>query len=149
MIHLPHLETNVTVACENRCIACNHFVPLQVGRFKSSMVNPADFATDLFHFGRLAHADAWAAIGGEPTLHPGLVDILRIARPIVFDQPHYREWLGEHADYVPEVEADVLKPLLAEILSTPPRPVTATERADVLSLCNWEALCGQFWEAVL
>lgn len=80
MINLAHLETNVTIACENRCISCNHFVSIQAHRFKSSMVDPADLAVDLFHFGRVAHVDAWAAIGGEPTLHPRLVEILRVAR---------------------------------------------------------------------
>jgi len=80
MIRLPHLETNVTIACQHRCIACNHFVPLQTHRFKESMLDPGTLARDLTHFGRVAHVDAWAAIGGEPLLHPELVDLLAIAR---------------------------------------------------------------------
>ncbi len=80
MIHLPHLETNVFIGCQNRCIACNHFVPLQVDRVKGSMVMPADLAEDLAAFGRLAHVEGYALIGGEPTLHPLLVDLMRVAR---------------------------------------------------------------------
>jgi GTP 3',8-cyclase len=80
MIALPHLETNVTVACQNRCIACNHFVPLQVRRFKASMMDPAVLERDLRNMARISHAEAWAAIGGEPTLHPELPALLRVAR---------------------------------------------------------------------
>lgn len=80
MIWLPHLETNVTVACQKRCVACNHFVPLQVRRFKQSMIPPEVLARDLRNFGRIAHTGAWAAIGGEPLLHPELPELLRIAK---------------------------------------------------------------------
>lgn len=80
MIRIPHLETNVTVACENRCAGCNHFVPMQVNRFKHSMILPSVLHRDLRNFGRIAHAEAWAAIGGEPTLHPELPLLLQIAK---------------------------------------------------------------------
>jgi hypothetical protein len=80
MIHLPHLETNITVACQNRCIACNHFVPMQVDRFKTSMMPVSVLEQDLRRFARLAHADGYALIGGEPTLHPSLVDLMHVAR---------------------------------------------------------------------
>lgn len=80
MIHLPHLESNVTIACQLRCVSCNHFVALQVPRFKSSMLPPEILERDLSYFSRVAHVDGYAMIGGEPTLHPQLVDLLRIAR---------------------------------------------------------------------
>lgn len=79
MIHLPHLETNVTIACTRRCTHCNHFVPAQVDRFKSSMVEPGAFQDDLLRFARIAHADAFALIGGEPTLHPNIDNLIAIA----------------------------------------------------------------------
>lgn len=80
MIRLPHLETNVTVACQNRCVSCNHFVPVQTHRIKESMLDPAVLERDMHHFGRVAHSDAWAAIGGEPLMHPKLVELLRVVR---------------------------------------------------------------------
>lgn len=79
MIHLPHLETNVTAACQNRCIACNHFVPLQVASFKASMISVEQMYRDLEHFRRFVHVDAYGMLGGEPTLHPELPELLRIA----------------------------------------------------------------------
>jgi hypothetical protein len=79
MIRLPHLETNVTAACQNRCIACNHFVPLQVPMFKASMLTPQQMQRDLDIFKRFVHVDAYGMLGGEPTLNPHLPALVRIA----------------------------------------------------------------------
>lgn len=80
MIRLDHLESNVTVACQLRCVSCNHFTSIQAARFKASMMPPEILERDLAHFGRVAHVDRWAAIGGEPLLNPRLVEILQVAR---------------------------------------------------------------------
>jgi cyclic pyranopterin phosphate synthase len=77
---IEHLETNLTAACQNRCANCNHFVPLQADDFKATFADPDQFAADLEHFGRVAKARVWAAIGGEPLLHPRLVEFLKIAK---------------------------------------------------------------------
>lgn len=76
MITLEHVETNVTLACQNVCVGCNHFVPMQPG----IMADPAQIERDLYHLGKIAHVTRWAAIGGEPTLNRRLPDILKIAR---------------------------------------------------------------------
>jgi GTP 3',8-cyclase len=80
VITIEHVETNLTVACQNRCIACNHLVAIQSHDFKSTMAAPAVFARDLANLGRIARVAVWAAIGGEPLLHPDLVEFLRIAK---------------------------------------------------------------------
>jgi organic radical activating enzyme len=80
VIHLPHLETNVTAACQNRCIACNHFVPMQVPLFKSSMIATEQMERDLRIFSKFVHVDAYGMLGGEPTLHPNLPALIQIAR---------------------------------------------------------------------
>jgi len=80
MIHLPHLETNVTAACQNRCVACNHFVPLQISQFKQSMIAPEQMKRDLSIFSKLVHVDAYGMLGGEPTLHPRIAELITIAR---------------------------------------------------------------------
>lgn len=80
MINIPHLETNITISCQNRCIACNHFVPMQVGRFKASMMPPEVLKQDLTNLARICHAGAFALIGGEPTLHRELEAMAMIAQ---------------------------------------------------------------------
>ena len=80
MLTIPHLETNCTAACQNRCISCNHFVPMDVPNVKASMARPEQMERDLRLLGRVLHADAYGMLGGEPTLHPQLVDLLNVAR---------------------------------------------------------------------
>lgn len=71
------------------------------------------------------------------------------ARPVAFDAPHYRAWLQDSADYIPELSADELVPLLADLFSQPARPVSESERAAVLERCNWQTLAAGFWERAL
>lgn len=44
------------------------------------MVRPEDVERDLSHFVKVATADAYAMIGGEPTMNPRLTEILWVAR---------------------------------------------------------------------
>jgi cyclic pyranopterin phosphate synthase len=76
MIRLPHSEYNITTACQNSCVACNHFNPLQERWHKDPEVVKHDFelAAKLLHFHDMC------IIGGEPTLHPRLLEILDITR---------------------------------------------------------------------
>lgn len=82
MMTLPHLETNITIACNNSCVACNHFVPLQRKQARASMVTPEGLLSDLTNLGRVARAAKYAFIGGEPTLHPGLRQMVDVARAV-------------------------------------------------------------------
>jgi hypothetical protein len=92
MVHIPHLETNVTIACTRRCIACNHFVPMQVDRVKASMITTEALRDDLLNFSRIARTDAWAAIGGEPLLHPKLEYLLMTARSCLAPGTRIEVW---------------------------------------------------------
>jgi hypothetical protein len=78
-LRIPHLETDITQACQLSCVGCNHSVPLwrKHGPWRA---DPAQVEADLGHLATILHADRWGALGGEPLLHRGLVDILRIAR---------------------------------------------------------------------
>jgi len=81
MIHIPHLETNVTSACQLRCAHCNHFVAMDAeARPRPFMLDPEIFARDLANFGRLVHADKFGFLGGEPLLHPKLPYLIEIAK---------------------------------------------------------------------
>lgn len=74
MIHRPHGESNVTLLCQNRCVGCNHFIPLQEPWF----VAPEELARDLNMAARIIHFDRYNLVGGEPTLHPRILDLLQI-----------------------------------------------------------------------
>jgi hypothetical protein len=80
MIRLEHLETDVIASCQLSCVSCNAFVPLQRAVAASFLVTPEELAEDLQHFGQVAHVDRYALIGGEPTLHPRLLELLMVAR---------------------------------------------------------------------
>lgn len=74
---LDHLETNVTLACQLKCVGCNHYTPL---RKSSEKADPEQIGRDLTALGKVARTAIWAALGGEPLLHPQLVDILDTVR---------------------------------------------------------------------
>ncbi len=79
MIRIPHLETDVTTACQLSCVACNHHVPLwrKAGPKHASV---DQVAADLNALAKILHADVWGALGGEPLLNPKLVELLHIAK---------------------------------------------------------------------
>lgn len=76
MIYLPHLETNVTGACQNRCVSCNHFVPLD----DPWMLDPDTLRRDTSRLSQFVHVGAYGMLGGEPTLHPKLHELVKIAK---------------------------------------------------------------------
>lgn len=76
MVIFPHGETNVTLACQNNCVSCNHFIPLQDPWF----IQPEDLKWDLDMAANLMHYDVYNLVGGEPTLHPQIVELLQIVK---------------------------------------------------------------------
>lgn len=72
------------------------------------------------------------------------------ARPIVFDAPHYRHWLGDHACYLTETDDPVrLIEDLRQVLSTDPVLVTSDERDWLRETFHWKTLAQGFWERAL
>ena len=81
MIRIPHLETDITQACQLSCVGCNHSVPLwRTVKGGPWAADPQQVYEDLNHLAGFLHADRWGALGGEPLLHSKLVEILLIAR---------------------------------------------------------------------
>jgi hypothetical protein len=80
---------------------------------------------------------------------PALEGLLCGARPVAFDREHYRHWLGEHAEYVPEGTAPEVTAALLELFGRKPRPVRAAERDAVVARFAWPALAAAFWERAL
>jgi hypothetical protein len=57
-------------------LGCNHFVALT----KPTFAKPAQIEHDLTRLSKIAHVERWAVLGGEPLLHPDLLEILEICR---------------------------------------------------------------------
>lgn len=76
MINFLHGESNICFVCQNSCVSCNHFAPIR----ESWYALPADIDCDLNLAARVMHFKQYALIGGEPTLHPKLLEIIDIIR---------------------------------------------------------------------
>ena len=74
MIFRSHGESNITLTCQNRCVGCNHFIPMQEPWF----VEPEQVENDLNTAADIVHFEVYNLVGGEPTLHPQLVELLQI-----------------------------------------------------------------------
>lgn len=79
MITVPHLETDITQACQLSCVACNHAVPLW-RKHGPWFARASQVEKDLAHLSTLVHTPAWGALGGEPLLHRDLPGILSVVR---------------------------------------------------------------------
>lgn len=85
---LEHVESNINIACNNSCTACNHLVVPQRKTAHRWNMTPEQLGHDLYEFGKVARIRKYAFIGGEPTLHPMLRELAFVARsfPNVFDE---------------------------------------------------------------
>jgi MoaA/NifB/PqqE/SkfB family radical SAM enzyme len=77
-IHRRSVEYNLTEHCNLRCRGCGHASPLLPEKFASLTAFRADFEALAEAF----HSDELRIVGGEPLLHPQLLDFLREARRI-------------------------------------------------------------------
>jgi GTP 3',8-cyclase len=77
VIHFPHLETNITTYCQNKCVGCNHLTPLVD---KPAHLDPKIIERDLNIARNIMHANDYTLVGGEPTLHPAIMDIIGIVK---------------------------------------------------------------------
>ncbi len=69
-------EYNLTWHCNLACSDCDHASPLLDERFASV----ASFARDLQALAPVLHTEQLRIVGGEPLLHPELLEFLRVAR---------------------------------------------------------------------
>lgn len=76
MIELGHLDVNVVTHCNQRCVSCSHVSPFA----KAWAMEPDVLMRDLENLGRVAHFQRIQMVGGEPTLHKWLVQLMDIAR---------------------------------------------------------------------
>lgn len=78
MINLPHLDLNITTVCNYRCASCSHASPFSEPYWMEPAVAWADL-NSLRHF---VNFDMICLVGGEPTLHPRLLEFLDLAREV-------------------------------------------------------------------
>jgi organic radical activating enzyme len=69
-------EVNVVEHCNLRCRSCAHLSPVLPKHF----VDPDALSSDLTALARSYHAKVLKLLGGEPLLHPDLLDIMMAAR---------------------------------------------------------------------
>ena len=75
-VRLFGVEYNLTEHCNLSCYQCDHASPLMAKKFASL----ADFERDIRDFSRAVHVEEFRLVGGEPLLHPPLLEFMRIAR---------------------------------------------------------------------
>jgi organic radical activating enzyme len=75
-ITIPGVEYNVTEHCNLACYGCDHASPLLPEKF----ARLEDFVRDFEALATVLHAGELRIVGGEPLLHPHLVDFLREGR---------------------------------------------------------------------
>jgi hypothetical protein len=80
---------------------------------------------------------------------PVIEGVLCGARPVCFDQPHYRTWFGEFAEFITEGRRTEVLASLTDLFRSGARPVTNHERALVTERFDWGRLMRGFWERVL
>lgn len=75
-IHSNYLEFNIVEHCNNRCEGCSHFSPYIKNRFADIDI----FKQDITALSEVFHVEVFRFVGGEPLLHPGLLDFIKVVR---------------------------------------------------------------------
>lgn len=75
MIQLGHCDINLVEHCNFRCTACSHVSPFA----KPFYMGIRDMVRDLEMLKPFARFEMVTLVGGEPLLHPAIVDFIRMA----------------------------------------------------------------------
>lgn len=71
------------------------------------------------------------------------------ARPIVFDQPHYRKWFDEFAIFIPETPRDQVIDNLEHIFRGNYSTINENDKMLIRERFNWEKIIKAFWREAL
>jgi hypothetical protein len=77
-VSLFGIEYNLTEHCNLRCYHCDHASPLMGKKFASL----ADYERDVRAMAEAVHVEEFRLVGGEPLLHPQLLEFIKIARDV-------------------------------------------------------------------
>jgi MoaA/NifB/PqqE/SkfB family radical SAM enzyme len=72
----PALEVNVVDHCNLRCANCDHFSPVAAPNF----LDATELHNDLVALAKVLVIRELQLVGGEPLLHPGLLELVEVAR---------------------------------------------------------------------
>jgi len=76
MISLGHLDANIVTHCNYRCASCSHAAPVS----DVWQMSPEELAADLARLSKVVHFQRIQMVGGEPTLHKNIVDMMMVSR---------------------------------------------------------------------
>lgn len=127
MINLERCDTNITTACQNKCLGCNHLIPLQAPWY-------ADVGTverDVNNAAKVMHFRTYTIVGGEPTLHPQAVEFLNVIRKSGVTDRVLITTNGQNADRWP----DALFRAADHIIVTPYK-LTDGEKVAIAERCR-------------
>ena len=75
---------------------------------------------------------------------PAIEGLMCGARPIVFNQPHYKKWYGNFAEYIDENDRESVYRDLYRLFKKGARPVTKDEIDSAKKLFNWDLILDVF-----
>lgn len=73
---LKSLECNIVHHCINNCVGCSHLSPINKPFFADLDI----FKKDLENISKVAESPRFSLLGGEPLLHPKLLELIDIAK---------------------------------------------------------------------
>lgn len=76
MIELGQLEANITLHCNKRCVSCSHAAPWH----KPYLMDAETLWGDLVLLRPFVRCRLFALLGGEPLLHPNIVEMIKTVR---------------------------------------------------------------------
>lgn len=67
------------------------------------------------------------------------------ARPIVFNQPHYKKWFNEFAIFIEERSRDQVIEDLIKIFTIGTKPISDHEKAIIRERFSWPKIISNYW----
>ena len=93
-----HLDLNVVSHCNFACTNCSHASPIQP-KWEMSL---GEILRDLTALKAVFRCTNLNLVGGEPTLHPQLIEIMRLVKEIRIDDQTHVITNGSRLPYMPE-----------------------------------------------
>lgn len=76
MIGRAHCDVNLTTACNMACVGCSHLAPVA----KAETLTPLEVREDLARLKPFIRFTHLCAVGGEPTIHPRVGEMITVMR---------------------------------------------------------------------